>query len=145
MFGRLGALLFVVFIGFCLWPDSVAAQAPDPVILTTELERIHLGPHLEILEDKDRLLTIEDVSHPEMAAEFFTSDETVPGLGFTESAYWVRFQVKNESEIADWLLMYDWESFYIDYYVAADNGQGYEVIQTGSALPFDTSHESRAG
>ena len=92
-------------------------------------------------------MTIEDVTTPEIAAKFVPSQEEAPGFGFTESAYWVRFQVRNESEanasVGYFCLRQS--AFFIDYYLPTNDGQGYEVIQTGSAMPFDSRAVPGAG
>jgi signal transduction histidine kinase len=94
---------------------------------------------MEILEDKEKQWTIEDISSPDIAAQFVPNTEEAPGFGFTDSAYWVRFQVRNEaSSDMDWMLLYDSAAFYVDYYLPAAEGEAYEAIHTGSALPFDT-------
>ena len=120
--------------------DRPSEDSPTKLlILTDETNEYPVGLHMEILEDKDKQWTIEDVTTPNIAAQFVPSSEEALGFGFTDSAYWVRFRVRNEaSSDTNWLLSYDSVSFFIDYYYPADSGEGYEIIQTGSALPFDT-------
>ncbi len=120
--------------------DRPGEDSPAKVlILTDDQAEYPIGLHMEILEDKDKQWTIEDVTTPNITAQFVPSSEEALGFGFTDSAYWVRFRVRNEaSSDTNWLLSYDSVSFFIDYYYPADSGEGYEIIQTGSALPFDT-------
>ena len=123
----------------CLWGTRILAQPDAAVVLTDEQEAYPLGLHLEILEDKEQEWTIEDIILPEISSQFVPSQEEAPGFGFTDSAYWVRFQVRNEAaEVAQWLLRYDSMAFFVDYYLPAEDGSGYEIVKTGSALPFDT-------
>jgi len=130
-------LLFLVAI-FCLCSLNVFAQTENPITLTDEQEHYPLGLHLEILEDKDGLWTIEDVTSPEISAQFVLSQDQTPSLGFTKSAYWVRFQARNHADNIDrWLLAIDSYLFFIDVYVPAADGEGYEVTQTGTARPYN--------
>lgn len=132
-------ILVLLLASFCYGGKTAVAQSSDPVVLRMDQEQYPLGLHIEILEDKGGLLTIEDVTSPEIAADFVPSQEEAPGFGFTESAYWVRFQFRNESQATvNWLLLFESEAFFIDYYLQTNDAQGYEVIQTGSALPFDS-------
>lgn len=120
--------------------DPLVEESPIQIlVLTDDQKEYPIGLHMEILEDKNKQWTIEDVTTPSIAAQFVPSSEEALGFGFTDSAYWVRFRVRNEaSSDTNWLLSYDSVSFFIDYYYPADSGEGYEIIQTGSALPFDT-------
>lgn len=130
---------FPVLLLLCLLSVKAVAQSPGVVDLTDEQDQYPLGLQLEILEDKEKQWTIEDVTSPEIAAQFVPSQEESPGLGYSESAYWVRFRVRNEAETAtQWVLLFDSEVAFIDYYRPASNAQGYEVIQTGSRLPWHT-------
>lgn len=124
-----------------LWPWGVNpfAQFTSIIVLTDAQEQYPLGLHLELLEDKNREWTIDDVTSPEIASLFTPSQESTPGFGFTNSAYWVRFRVSNEATTdTDWVLLYDSIAFYIDAYFPSANGEGYVVTKTGSALPFET-------
>jgi signal transduction histidine kinase len=121
-------------------------QAQEPVILTEESGEYPLGLHLELLEDKDKVWTIDDVTSPEISKRFVPSQVEVPNLGFTDSAYWVRYRVSNEADaLTKWLLAVEANLFFIDVYVPAVNPQGYEVTKTGTALPFGTRDVSHPG
>lgn len=122
-----------------LWLLPGLLQAQAPVVLTDEEERYPLGLHLALLEDESGTLTIEDVTSPEYADLFVASERETPNFGFTNATYWVRFSVRNESQaIVRWLLEFANNPFYIDFYRPAVEGAGYEVVRTGSALPYDT-------
>jgi PAS domain S-box-containing protein len=113
-------------------------QIQDPIILTTDHGEYPVGLHLEILEDKDGLLTIENVTSPEISRQFVPSQEETPSFGFTKSAFWTRFQAKDlADEPVRWLLSVDSNLFFIEVYVPVSNPTQYRVTQTGTALPFD--------
>jgi hypothetical protein len=62
--------------------------------------------YLEILEDPTRQLTIEEVMSPDYESQFVASTEEVPHFGYTTSAIWVRFRVRNEArQTSQWLLI----------------------------------------
>ena len=117
----------------------LSLQAQSAILLTDSQEIYPLGPQLQTLEDKEKTWTIEDVTGPELSGQFVPNEEESLGFGFTNSAIWARFQAQNEAdETIPWLLAVDSYLFFIDVYVPAANGQGYDVTQTGSARPYDT-------
>ena len=113
---------------------------PKPLILTDEQGEYPLGLHLELLEDPSRELTIEEVSSPEFESRFTLSQEAVPNYGFTNSVYWVRLRLDNETHQTDeWLLEVGFANMqYVDLYTPLPDGGGFEVKQTGSLRPVST-------
>jgi signal transduction histidine kinase/PAS domain-containing protein len=78
------------------------------------------------------------VASPEFAARFVRSQVDVPNYGYTRSAYWVRFQVRNEQpEISRWLVEVGFPNmFFVDlYYPALAEGQGFVHKQSGVMRP----------
>jgi signal transduction histidine kinase len=137
--GNIRILVFPILAFLFLHTSKVTAQSEGIVRLTDEQDRYPLGLHIEILEDKEGTLTFEDVTSPEIAALFVPSQNEAPSFGWSDSVFWVRFKVKNEAEsITQWVLLNDSQISYIDYYLPADNAQGYEVILTGARLPWHT-------
>jgi hypothetical protein len=65
---------------------TTVVHARGEIILTDEQDQYPLGLHFEILEDKEGILTIEDVTSPEIAAEFVPSQEEAPSFGLSDSA-----------------------------------------------------------
>jgi len=130
-------LIFPLLTLLFLHSSKVFTQAQGVIVLTDEQDRYPLGLNLEILEDKEGTLTIEDVTSPDIAALFVPSQDEAPSFGWSDSVYWVRFKVKNEAEsITQWVLLNDSQISFIDYYLPADNAQGYDVILTGARLPW---------
>ena len=77
--------------------QAPAGDSAPAVILTDEQGEYPLGLFVEILLDPTRELTIEEVSSPDYAAQFMPSQEEVPNFGYTTSAIWRRFRVRNET------------------------------------------------
>ena len=132
--------LLVVVWGTRIYAQADDSPRADPVILTDEQDSYPLGLHLEILEDPSGELTIEDVASPEYSARFAPSETDVPNFGFTDSAYWVRFQLDNQTQQADeWLLEIGFANTqYVDLYSPSPNGEGYSVKKTGALRHVST-------
>lgn len=138
MSGNKRIFAFPVLLLLCLLSMNAVAQSPGAVILTGEQDQYPLGLHLEILEDKEGAWTIEDVTSPEFSPQFVPSQDEIPNFGFTNSAYWVRFRLKDEAdESVRWLLAVESNLFFIDVYVPAANSGQFQVTQTGTFLPFN--------
>lgn len=141
---RFKALLLFSLL-FLAWRTSVFAQAdssppPSQLILTDGGDKYPLGLHLEILEDPNGELTIEDVTSPEFDSRFTPSQVEVPNYGFTDSAYWVRLRLRNETRMANrWLLEVDFANMqYVDLYAPSPAGEGFTIKQTGTMRPITT-------
>ena len=115
-------------------------STPEPLVLTDEQGKYPLGLHMEILEDPGGKLTIEDVSSPEFDSRFIPSQVEAPNYGFTNSAYWVRLRLDNETRLIDeWLLEVNFANMhYVDLYMPSQDGEGFEVKQTGLLRPVST-------
>lgn len=115
-----------------------SAHAQSPLILIDGQESYPLGMFLEILEDKNKQWTIDDVTSSHLAAEFKSNRQNIPHMGFTDSAYWVKISLVNKSaRIKDWRLVLGLTNFnYVDLYLPEDNG--FRDIKTGNSRPFST-------
>jgi PAS domain S-box-containing protein len=134
-------LLFFIIFFFLTVFLSACAQNGDgsstgPVILTDQQDKYPLGPYLELLEDPSGELTIEDVTSPEYAVKFLPSVADVPNLGYSNSAFWVRLPLRNESRLTQWLLYIGWANIqYVDFYEPSSNNSGFTGIETGVFRP----------
>jgi PAS domain S-box-containing protein len=134
--------LFLLFILLILTPVLVqaAVQPPNAVVLHREQEKYPLGRHLEVLRDPGGQLTFEDVSSSAYADQFIPSQVDVPNYGYQPAVYWVRFRLTNQSiEIRDWVLELGFANMhYLDLYLPAAGGDGYEERQTGVLRPLQS-------
>ena len=123
-----------------VWGQSSAAPTPEPVILTDKQGEYPLGLHLAILEDPSGELTYDQVTSPQYDALFLPSRSEVPNFGFTNSAYWVQLQVRNDTQRTDhWLLEQGFANMhYADLYTLSPDGKGLIVKQTGVLRPAST-------
>lgn len=86
-------LLFTIIL---LFLNSIFAM--DPIVLTKDTIEYPMGMYLEILEDQNRILTIDDIQKEEFENRWIKSDRQVPSFGFTKSIYWVRLKIKSDLE-----------------------------------------------
>jgi signal transduction histidine kinase len=66
--------------------------------------RLKIEDDMYIFEDQEGDLTIEDVTAPIIDMQFLPNIEGTPNKGFTDTVYWLRFQVKNSAPQKSWLL-----------------------------------------
>jgi len=113
--------------------------APDALVLTDEQGEYPLGRYLDILEDPSRELTIDDVTSPEFENRFFRSQVDVPNYGLTDSAYWLRLNLLNETSLTNrWFLETVFQNLnYVDVYIPSGGG-GFVKKESGGLRPFDT-------
>ncbi len=106
--------------------------------LTTEpgKSRYPLGLYLEILEDKEKQWTIQEVTTGELDRRFEVNRRNTINQGYTDSAYWIRFKLKNSAGEVNWILEYGKPHMdSIELYLPSDSG-GYTVRKVGDLLPF---------
>lgn len=109
------------------------------LVLTDQQGEYPLGRYFDILEDPGGELTIEDVSSPEYAPRFVRSQVAVPNFGFTDSAYWLRLQLRNETSLTNqWLLEANFPNLnYIDLYSPSEQG-AFIKKESGGLRKFET-------
>src|SRR5699024_3305569 len=75
------------------------------VVLKDSMEKIHLDHYIDLLIDKGNGYTIEDVVSGHLDNTFTPyTGKGRPNFGYTNSVYWVRFKVDNQSSRQNWLL-----------------------------------------
>jgi hypothetical protein len=103
--------------------------------LTDEKLIANLGINVDILEDSTYTLNIQQLTTPGFSAKFRPSREAVPNLGYTRSAVWVRFSVKNLTFSDAWVLHAAYPDMdNVEFY--AGEGLDWEVQELGQTLPF---------
>jgi len=136
-------LLWLILLGLSAYVHAQSTLT-KPVILTDAQDKYPLGLHLEILEDPTAELTIEDVSTPEYATQFIPSQTENPKFGFTLSAIWVRFRLRNETlQTNEWRLEHGFaNTHHLNMYLPRGESVGsskdFQVTKTGILHPFDS-------
>lgn len=129
---RVAACLLVLA---CL-PCVVVAGAPRVLVADAGLGAVAVTPYLDALEDPDRSLTIGDVRGEDVAGRFAPVGRAA-NYGFSRSAWWMRFGLRNTTDQPmrvvlrqDYPLM-DRIEWWVD-----DAGGTVEQGVTGDLLPF---------
>jgi hypothetical protein len=127
--------LFVSFLLLLCLP----ASAESALELGKENEYFLL--HYDILEDKNKEYTIDQVSSSEFSGKFVANKEYVGVNHNMNAAYWLRFSVKDFADKeTHWLLeAYDFKIDHLNLFVRNSEG-GYSEKKTGDALPFATKN-----
>lgn len=73
------------------------ASAVQTLQLKSTQDSYDLARYAEILEDKDRKWTIDDVTTPPLSKEFKPVGAETLNLGMSDSAFWIRFTFQTES------------------------------------------------
>ena len=113
------------------------AGAGEPLRLTDDVKRYSIGLYSDYLEDVDHQWTIGDVGREPISGQFIPLNKEFPSFGFTQSAYWFRIQLENQTGITQNLLLEN-EVVWIDLievYVQKDNGES-SIQSAGDTFPF---------
>jgi serine phosphatase RsbU (regulator of sigma subunit) len=131
-------LYFLILIFFLYIPSSSSAQ--NILTINNEAKKYTLGPYMEILEDRQKKLTIKDIQSGNFDNLFKKSDQAVPSFGITESAFWCKFRLSNESDImTSWLLVLEYPLMdSIEIYLPRGNTGEYSLVKTGYSFPFSS-------
>ena len=144
MYKNVQVLILFLISTLTLWVPASAQGGdlsdPVPLVLSDAQAKYQLGQQMEILEDPTGDLTIQDVSSSEYSARFVPNKSDAPNFGFTNSTYWVRFRLHNESQSThSWLLEVNFANMqYVDLYLPSPDGNGFIARQTGVLRPFNT-------
>lgn len=130
-------LIFIIFMLISNW--LFPADAFAEVRLEKGVEKYTLGPLVEILEDSGNQWDIEDVASGKLDDLFYRYNGNVPSYGYTESVFWTRITVVNQTGNSDWMLEipyppHDW----IELYEPIDSKEGFRVREAGDQMPFHT-------
>lgn len=128
-----GLVLFALLL-----PTHAAAE---DLILSVDAttQVVDLSAHLEVLEDAERRLSIDEVQRADAARLFHGRSGNVRSLGFTESAWWVRFTLRNVSTQPLRLVVRQNYPLidYLDLWTVDTDGTPLHVA-TGDLLPFES-------
>jgi signal transduction histidine kinase len=118
-------------------PAATAAEAQ--IVLDNEATHHFLGPHMELLEDPDRTLTIHDVTAEPFQSRFAPFNKEVPSFGFTDSAFWYRTQLVNPSSEPQTIILEE-TTPYIDsiklFTSDPEAAGGFAMRHVGDKKPF---------
>ncbi len=121
------------------WHAPEAGAHDSAAVLAADEPSIDLTPHLEVLEDPSRQLTVEDVRRPPGDGRFVHVDHGGTLAGISGSAFWVRFRLRTAPELAEPLLLVLGYPLLdrVDLYQPLPGG-GFRRQTAGDAVPFGT-------
>ncbi|MCP4132588.1 MAG: PAS domain S-box protein [bacterium] len=127
--------LFLIIIS-CF---STSLLMAGPVSLNETHTKVNLGPYLEFLEDASGAVSMQKLlDNEELYKDKWqkTHKENLH-FGYTNSVYWVRFSVKNDSAHSlDWILQLDYPLLdYITLFTLHNDGT-YDTYESGDRLNF---------
>lgn len=79
-----------------LFINFFSALAQDAFIIPQDFSTKIIGENLLVLNDKEGKLNYQDIYKSQ---KFIPCKNKVPNLGFTEGNFWIRFKLKNESNV----------------------------------------------
>ena len=128
--------MFIFLIILTILTNVSKAEAP-PIIIKDK-SYYQIGLNLDILEDPKNKLTINDVNSPKWSKKFRSSQKKTHNFGFSRSAFWIRFRIKNENHKKDlWYLISNY--FLQDEITLFKKTQkGISKVKTGDKLSFST-------
>jgi len=80
------------------------ATVDGAVVLTDSLDKVHIDQSIFTVKDPQTAYTIEEVAVPPIQWSFMPNDAGIFNRGFTDSSYWIQFNIVNRSPNDDWLL-----------------------------------------
>ncbi len=131
-------LLFYIFSFLLLNTSVIYAQTKTEL---SEKDEYFLEKNYDILEDKNKEYSINQVSSVEFASRFVANKEKVGANHNLNSAYWLRFNIRDISELEKhWLIeAYDFKIDHLDLFIS-DNKGSFKEVKSGDALPFTTKN-----
>jgi signal transduction histidine kinase len=134
-FAWLFAGLLFVLLGFA------SVSRADHSVLTVDRGRPYhvLGPHMYLLEDPTRNLTIHQVTSVPYQSRFVPYEKDFPSFGFTESAFWYRTLLVNPTPNPQEIVLEE-TTPYIDsiklYIPDSSTPGGFKISHVGDKKPF---------
>lgn len=118
---------------------SVATADDATLTLTSDRPYDILGPHMHLLEDPARNLTIHQVTSEPYQSRFVPYAKDSPSFGFTESAFWYRTLLINPTPEPQEIVIEE-TTPYIDsiqlFIPDPDAPEGFDVRHVGDKKPF---------
>ena len=116
---------FLLLFFLMLCPSFLYSE--DAVKLTNKKGIYNVTSFLEMLEDKDRSLTLSTIINSEKNLFFKPIDDNTVNLGYTRSAYWFRLKLFNKNRSKPTLLEIPWPHIdNLDVYMLSNKNNGDE-------------------
>ncbi len=96
---------FFLFLLAVFTATAVADGRQRPLVLSGSEPSLSAAPYLDVLEDPSGKLSLAEITSPAYADKFQPNKQNSQGFGKTRSAYWLRFELINHSELKWYLLL----------------------------------------
>ena len=131
------SLSLLLFISVFIFHSGLRS---DAAVWNEGEKKISLGKKISILEDTDKKLKISDILSAEWQSKFVQSSTDVPGYGVTDSAFWVKINVQNNT-LTDKLLLLELDQPQFDevkLYTRNSANEDFVERTTGDQYPFSS-------
>jgi len=137
-----------MLVGCTLGLSGAAAPEPLKVFINTQDGAYILGPHMAYLEDPSTSLTIREISSPDYQNRFIPHTRDFPSFGFTDSAYWLRTPLINQTDEPQHLIL-EQTSSWIDsikiFILDTEQPGQWKMRHLGDKLPFNAREVNHPG
>ncbi|MBU1171355.1 MAG: PAS domain S-box protein [Proteobacteria bacterium] len=126
-----------ILIAFVLsFASNLFADAP--LVLSNSQDKFYIGTYMKILEDPGKNLNVHEIRAKESTLNFKKGAKDILNLGYTRSAYWIKFSLRNESKNKEWILDFDYPL--IDDIQIFDLSPSSEILihHGGRFVPFNS-------
>ena len=126
----------IVFFWLVIFGFTLLANEPDQskIQFQKESDLLLVGKQTYFLEDKEGKLSIEDILNPEIQSRFQLNQKTIFAQKPTNSAFWLKLNIENQTGKDVWLELGSTFLWTIDYY-ALNDGKYVLVTSTGAQRP----------
>ena len=111
----------------------VEAFATQCVVITDSVSRLIISDKIEVLPDSTGVLGIEDIASSD---KFIKTTEAIPNLGVSNSFFWIKISIKNQSLRENYILEIAYPILDEVEFYEQDNSGGYNVILTGDNYSY---------
>lgn len=101
----IGRALCVIQLLCCAFNVLAGSDIRDPVILQPTVDKYDITAVVEYVEDRNRLLSINDFLQKSSQRFDWMQAKGVPNFGYTQSAYWFRLGLSQLSRVEEPLLL----------------------------------------
>ena len=131
-------LSFIIYAClFLVFPYLVPILSAEILSLSNDVTTVSLGSNAMCIEDKSGELSFENIISSKTNSLWKKNNTKNINIGFTDSVYWIKLIIKNESDInTDFYFEIAYPVLdYIDVYTFHENGPGEKTIM-GDKYPF---------
>jgi signal transduction histidine kinase len=133
-------LLVILIIGLpCLTRTAASSVEPPANILDSSASHSVFTEFL-YLEDPGQRLSLQDVLRESSQGAFVQASPETLNLGYSESAFWIKILVRNESQETDWYIVAEAPLVSITAAYALPLGDGMEPV---AAKPIENRQATR--